>query len=178
MRYYKGSAPGTHYWEEAHDPRRYGFRPRQGSGLGTDAIVRHITQYSAVSPYVSLTTSFAIARSYALSGRDEAEQGKVWLVDLDEPSNVTHPMPVMLAALGGRRLHDGDQHLIRQLLVGYRAPPTTFEGVLDPTGDRVKIAVNSEVTEELRAIVFALRDAEVLVQHVLPKSVVGCILVA
>ena len=62
---YKGAGPGTHW--HINDPRLGGFIT--GAMPATpNAVVRHITNYSFPSAYLSFSTSFAIARSYALTG--------------------------------------------------------------------------------------------------------------
>lgn len=172
--FYKGAGPGTHWW--MNDPRA----APTGSGSGftcaawpmtIDAIVRHITAYSHPSPFLSFSQSFAVAREYALVGpagkASASAPGYVYEVelDLDDPAFV-HYHPVK--EIGGqshqlRHLHDGGSDLILAI-----AAPSQFRSVLMSVPPRVSHTNQYPpvITQELRALIFSLRDAELLTHAV------------
>lgn len=178
--FYKGAGPGTHWWTT--DARITGFTV--GAAVaGAAGVIRHITQASHPSPYLSLTASYDVAVDYALMGpvgvATSAVPGYVYEVDLARlPSS--HPVVVMepvkeiassLPPVGTvSRLaihHDGPQNLIlgiasRSLHGGLLAAPPRRPGTSAP---RPPV-----IDRELEAIVFALRDAEDLLFGSLPAA--------
>jgi hypothetical protein len=169
-RYYKGSGPGTHFWQPANDPRLHGFQAPLGAPPGADAAVRHITNFSAPSPYVSVSASYAIARSYALSGplgvATKAQPGKVWLLEIDRKANnsrLESPVSLIAAAYPDFFAHDGGPDMLSQISFGHMPAPSSIDG----------FQYNWNVPQELLAVVRALRDAELLADRILPACVVG-----
>lgn len=168
-RFYKGSGPGTYYWLPEHDPRIHGFQAPIGAPPGPDGAIRHITNYSAPSPYVSVTTSYAVARSYAISGpfglASQTMPGKVWEIQIDVPRSPPPANPTLLIA--GQYpdffAHDGDPDLLLELARGNPPQGRSVDG----------FQVNWRVSHELLAIVRALRDAEALADRILPGCVVA-----
>lgn len=174
MRFFKGAAPGTHWWQ--NDARLMGF---SGAAVAQSAaaLINHIVNYSWPSPYLSLTASFAIARTYALPGASAQTPGYVYEIDTDV-ARVQLPLidPVREIVLNNpplgstqlRTHHDGEQDLIvgivspahRQLLA--TAPHR-------PGGVAQRPPV---ITDELWAVTWALRDSEVLLVGNAPP---GCI---
>lgn len=163
---YKGAGPGTHW--HVNDARASGFTSAGTSATNRNAVVRHIVAYSHPSPLVSLTSSFAVAREYAISGpagvATKAAPGYVYEIDLSGASGIKVFDPlhmVVKAALS--HLHSGAQDLILAVAQNLPFVPCHHSGgkALPPT-----------VPQELRALVYALRDAEVLVP-VVPSAYVG-----
>lgn len=141
-----------------NDARVSGFTAA-AMGVNRNAVVRHIVAYSHPSPLVSLSSSFAVAREYAISGpaglATPATPGYVYEIDL---SLVTPNLRVLdpirqIARAGLSHMHSGNQSLILAVAQNLAFAPSHHSGgkVLPPT-----------VPQELRALVYALRDAEVL----------------
>lgn len=178
---FKGAAPGTHWWN--NDPRMNGFVCAAGKPLSVPAIIRHITGYSFPSPYLSFSASFAVARSYALMGpagpASVGSPGYVYEADID-PDHVTlfHPCLEILqtGCSEGKHLHDGGPDLLLGIAapdahpsILVAAPPrtATHSGSAGPPN-----GAPPRYLTELQAVVFALRDAEILATSV-PA---GCII--
>ncbi len=141
-----------------------------------NAIVTHITAYSNPSPYLSASTSYAIARQYALVGSDSLASptapGYVYEIDLGAiRTAVTLLDPVKDIAsaysLTGAHDHNGDQNLLAEIAKGSRGA-TPFTAAHQLGGKMAVPAVNPQLT----ALVFAIRDAEILVCGAVPKSAV------
>ena len=167
---YKGAGPGTHW--HINDPRLGGFIT--GAMPATpNAVVRHITNYSFPSAYLSFSTSFAIARSYALTGpgglATTTSPGFVYEIDLSAitaaPALVD---PVHSVSSNGMfaHNHNGAGALIAEVALGATAFAQAHQcggGMLTPA-----------VSGHLRALIFAIRDAEVLIGgNVLAGAVVN-----
>lgn len=179
---YKGAGPGTHWWQ--NNPQQHGgFRSAPSArGMSPGAAVLHVTAYSHPSPFVSLTASFAVAREYALSGpagvATRARPGFVYVVDTARAS-VRLRDPIRLIAGAQPSLatvttclathHDGGSDLILGV-----ASPRLHGPVLTTPPRRIRGGRNApQVTQEFQALVFALRDAEVLAQSVAPACIVN-----
>lgn len=162
---FKGAGPGTHW--HMNDARSLGFTSAAHRPHTKNAIISHITAYSFPSPYVSLTTSFAVARQYALAGpggvASRKVPGYVYEVDLS-----AHPMapeifnPIAeISRASLAHAHDGEQNLI----LGVAS--SEHGGIL-----RAKVLHSGglktlpNISAEMRALAKALRDAEVLVNTV------------
>ena len=159
---FKGAAPGTHW--HANDARLSGFTAAATRPHTTNAVLGHITHYSHPSPYISFSFSFAVARGYALDGptstADATNPGYVYEVDLSIVANLpSPPLDTLLeiARAGHVHEHNGGQDLLL--------------GIADPgSGAALTTAVplpggrtaTPTVSQALRALVFAARDAEVL----------------
>lgn len=173
---YKGAGPGSH-WHVNQPSSRSGFSIGLAPG-GPNAILRHITRYSAPSPYLSFTTSFAIARHYALSGpagvASATAPGFVYEVDLSALSvapKLVDPV-AEIAALGNgffSHKHDGSPNLILEVATGKLAL-----GQISQAHQTGGLFLTPSVSQELNALIFAIRDAEVLVAgNVLAGAVVN-----
>lgn len=170
---YKGAGPGTH-WHQT-DARLQGFRaPRAATGT-LNFLLSHITAYSQASPYTSFSTSFAIARSYALAGpkgaATKANPGHVYVVDLQQLPPGAHvkvvdPLAEVIGALNGSLAHDhnGDVGLMAQLAMGLP--------LLATTPGRFNKAAPLRVTHQLQVLINAMRDAELLVEGMLAPAAV------
>ncbi len=168
---FKGAGPGTHW--HANDARTLGFTSAAHRPHTKNAVISHITAYSFPSPYVSLTTSFAVARQYALSGpggiASRKTPGYVYEVDLSActamPTIFNPVAEVSKANLA--HAHDGGQSLI--LGVASRTHSRILNvKVLHSGGLRTL----PNISADMRALVNALRDAEVLVNTVPSTCVV------
>lgn len=154
--FYKGAGPGTHW--HVNDARLTGFTSAASSVQNRNAVIRHIVAYSHPSPLISLTSSFAVAREYAISGpaglATKSSPGYVYEVDLTVISKPQVLDPVLAIAKGGlSHMHTGHQSLILAIAQALAVLPSLHAGskLLPPS-----------VPQELRALVYALRDAEVL----------------
>lgn len=166
---YKGAGPGTHW--HLNDARLSGFTSAANSVANRNAVVRHIVAYSHPSPLVSLSSSFAVAREYALSGpaglATKAAPGFVYEIDLSvvprASAAVLDPL-LMVVRSALSHMHSGAQSLILAVAQNLPFAPCHHSGgkSLPPT-----------VPQELRALVYALRDAEVLAPVVPSACVVN-----
>jgi hypothetical protein len=184
MYLYKGAGPGTHWWvtdAQTADGFVVGHAPRN-----VNAIIRHIVNYSWPSPYSSFSASFAAAAAYALVGphgkATREDPGWVYEIDValarERGVQFLDPAREILAhnpAIGSpgtiATLHNGGQDLIlgvadpvvhRRVLVTPPRQPGPARHVR-PGGPPV-------VHDELRAVIFALRDAEVLATTAIPAA--------
>jgi hypothetical protein len=167
MRLFKGAAPGTHW--ARNDARATGFHSAPGLPPSPGAAARHIAIAPNPSPWVSFTSSYAIACDYAAPGATAASPGFVYEID---PSRATKAVPLRLfdpisiiARLGLHHDHNGGQDLILGV-----AAPSLHGSVLTGTPlQLVRPPIGARYSEEFQALVFALRDAEILAQ-VVPQS--------
>lgn len=173
-RLYKGAGPGTHWWTvyHANGGLPSGFQsPRPTTVVRINDIVTHITNYSANSPLTSVTTSFAVAMSYAQSGPAGAASatnpGLVFEIDLAQgQSNVRWFDPLAaLSSQGVIHQHEGDQEFVSGLL---RRPQPSLLPVA-VAGGGLQLPV---FTREFRAMMFAARDAELLFEAVDPPCII------
>jgi hypothetical protein len=169
---YKGAGPGTHW--HVNDARIGGFTTANMAAT-SNALLRHITNYSYPSAFLSFTTSFAIARSYALTGpagpASSANPGRVYEVDLSTLATVptlTDPIVGISQATNGAlaHSHDGAGMLIVEVARGMQQySPGHHSG----GGTRIP-----SVSQSLKALVFAIRDGEVLLGvNVLAAAIVN-----
>ena len=151
---------------------------------GVVRVVRHIANGSTHSPYVSLTRSFGIAWDYAVyCGRRRpvataADPGFVYEVDLADPlpagMQLLDPMQVVTAAFANPLAVPSYQH---------NGASRFVLGVVDPLRMRHVLAVLSRqpppgggvphppnLTDELTALLRALRDAEILAVGNVPAA--------
>lgn len=180
MYLYKGAGPGTHWF--VHDPRTAGGFLVAPVSTGPSAIVRHIVNYSWPSAYTSFSASYAAACEYALSGpagtATAANPGFVYEIDvhlalaagvrfLDPAQVILGANPPVGAAGHVPTHHDGGADLIRgvadPLQAGIlTASPRRPTNPAVPAGPTVRTGGPPVVHSELRAVIFALRDSEVL----------------
>lgn len=180
MYLYKGAGPGTHWF--VTDPRTAGGFLVASVPAGVNAVVRHIVNYSWPSCYSSFTASFAAACEYARSGpagaATAANPGYVYEIDaqlaLAAGVQFVDPAQVILAAnpaLGVAGFvpthHDGGADLIRGIADPLQAAilttaPRRPTNPAVAAGPAVRTGGPPVVHPHLRAVIFALRDAEVL----------------
>ena len=171
---YKGAGPGTHW--HIRDPRSVGFTPQGAFLSSANAMLNHISAFSNQSPYLSFSTSFAIAREYALNGpggfATAVQPGYVYEVDLSTlSSRITLFDPVNYISSNSNGLlpheHNGGYELIAEVaqvapvVINYTRPRAVGGGVCHPN-----------ISISLKALVNAIRDAEILVHGNVPHGAV------
>jgi hypothetical protein len=175
--FYKGAGPGTHW--HVTNAMQAGFSCANGTvPPGPNMVTSHIAFFSHPSSYISLTTSYAVARQYGLQGpagvASQAAPGYVYQIDLNQAPGD----PVSFALVNPldelRKLdpvlvheHSGDQDLILGLAAA-RLNAILNTGVPHPGGQLYMPTLSNP----LRALVFAIRDAEMLVHGVIPRACV------
>ena len=169
---YKGAGPGTHW--HIHDPRTVGGFTIGAMPATQNGLRRHITNYSFPSAYLSFSTSFAIARAYALGGpagvASAASPGYVYEVDLSAitaPPALIDPVSAIASGASGTlsHHHDGAGSLIVEIANG---------GSLSHCHQCGGGMLTPAVSQHLKALIFAIRDAEVLLgSNVLAGAVVN-----
>jgi hypothetical protein len=173
---YKGVGVGTHH--HPTDLRLSGIAPANPGGVHSPPNVeKHIAHGSKTTPYVSLTKSYGVARDYAMNGGFHAPTLAVpaYVYEFLVPDNVSTIDPVAYIAshytnplVSPSYHHDGDQQFL-----GFVAYPTSYPTSPGPA-PRPPGAAPATSTPmlhiQLEAIVFALRDAEVLVNGNIPTS--------
>jgi len=173
MHLYKGVAPGTHYDADHNDPKRYGFEGDERQPRELDDVVRHVTAHSWPSAWVSVSMSFAVAADYATRG------GRVYEIILSRigAADVTDPIAALAIRSDrsqGRFVHHHDGH---QNLTPSLAIPGAGLGALVAFPLRVGAPPTHRgpapmVSTYLNALVFATRDAELLVSAI-PGRAIG-----
>ena len=180
--YYRGAGVDT-YWH-SRDARASGFSAQMpGAAGGRQTIINHINnQLTSTSPYISMTRSYEVAEHYArYFGRDHPSPARpafVYEVEFD-------PMPAGLQLLDpiieiAKTLnsplapppfyqHNGAPDVLlavvrESVLPNILRTPVRNPGV--PAGNLPHISDN------LRALVRALRDAEVLAYVAIPQNCV------
>lgn len=171
---YKGAGPGT-YWH-THDPRMgQGFLPPLSQAATLNAIVDHISLGSQKSPCTSFSTSYAVALSYALSGpggvASPTNPGYVYVIDLGQllasmqPTMVDPVIEIARQAAGGlAHRHNGEQGLLAEIA---ESRPLTSPR------KRHGGTTNASVSQELHALAWAIRDAEVLLHGQLNPTAIA-----
>jgi hypothetical protein len=180
MYLYKGAGPGTHWF--INDPRTAGGFLVAPVSSGPSAVIRHIVNYSWPSAYTSFSASFAAACEYALNGpagtASAVNPGYVYEIDvqlaLDAGVRFVDPAQVILGAnppVGVAGLvpthHDGGADLIRGIADPLQAAilttsPRRPTNPAVPAGPASRAGGPPVVHPHLRAVIFALRDSEVL----------------
>ncbi len=156
-RYYKGAGVGTHW--HAHDARRTGFTAHDPS-LPDDInnLRDHIVIGVTLSPYISLTQSYLVARDYAINGPTPptpAQPAYVYVIDIPDqlPANLTLYDPVQRIA----PLPPPSPGLRPYC---HHGPPITMPGFFP------------YLSPLLQALLYAERDAEILAVGTIPANYV------
>jgi hypothetical protein len=165
-----------------NDAKRIGFSARTPSWTpDVDAVLRHIVHGNTHSPFVSLSRSFAVAAAYARDGRHHATQGNpgfVYEIHLDRPLpgglELYDPIVAISGAINDPLSnpsyhHDGDQNLLLGLVS--RGPFAAYrsQSVQHPPGSGAA-SRSVTITNMLEALVYALRDAEILAAGTIPSG--------
>jgi hypothetical protein len=177
--FYKGVPASTYYSNV--DLRVGGLVARSPTATRTvQDVVRHISDGTINSAYVSLTRSYTVAEEYAFSCRmppTSTNPGYVWEVQIDDPPpagvmildpvhTISESKKDVLAA--GSYHHDGGQNV----LMGIVSPATMGHVLLSPVKDPPmsgRTPRAPHISRELEALVRALRDSEVLALGNLPR---------
>ena len=183
--FYKGAGVGTHW--HTHDSRRVGFTARSPATNPRPEVLRdHIAKSTANSPYISLTRSYAVAWNYAMGGATDIRTldnpSYVYEIEIDIPlpsgleifdpvKEVAKslPNPIDLGSKGEYPLyqHNG----LPDFLLGVVRPESMSRFLVGrqprPPGPGVPCPPN--LTPELKALVNALRDAEILFHGSIPS---------
>lgn len=185
--FYKGAGIGTHW--HINDSREVGFTAISPTAQPTvKALTTHVAEGTKNSPYISLTRSYAVAWDYAMNGTEiptSTNPGYVYEIEIDIPLPsgfelldpvkevaMSLPNPIDVGSEGGYPFY---QH---------NGLPTFLLGVVSP-GDMLHFQVGRRPqppspgvlcppnsTLELKALVHALRDAEILFHRHIPPSCV------
>jgi len=170
--FYKGAGIGTHW--HLNDARTGGFKAVPTVGVhSVNAVRNHIANYSYPSPYLSVSTSFAVAREYALHGGGvpptPANPGHVYEVNLANLPTLTvySPLEILTGGCLGRGVvphqHTGDWDLLLCL-----AGSTAHGGVLGISVYHPTSHVPPTYAPDVKPLATALRDAEMLVFDEIP----------
>ena len=186
--FYKGAGVGTHW--HINDSREVGFEAISPTTRPTiEALITHVAKSTENSPYISLTRSYAVAWHYAVRGgtdiRTLDKRGYVYEVEIDIPlpsglelldpvKEVARslPAPIDVDSEGGYSFyqHNG----LPNFLLGVVSPEDMSHFQVGrqprPPGPGVPCPPNS--TPQLKALVHALRDAEILFHGHIPPSCV------
>ena len=179
MRLYKGASPGSHWW--TNDAKGAGGFTVARGPRNLNAIVRHIVNYSWPSPYSSFSASFAAASAYALPGATAAVPGYVYEIDvqlalphvgfIDPAREIVNENPAIGAAGAIPTYHDGGADLILGIADPSRAAVLTSPPRKPHPKNGQHLGPGAPVVhDELRALVFAVRDAEVLATGNVPAA--------
>ena len=159
--FYKGAGVGTHW--HVSDARQLGFTARAPeANPSTEALIHHIASGTHNSPYISLTSSYAIAWHYAVfnSKMEPTKENPAYIYELEIDDSLPH----------GLNLIDPTKRLVHIL-------PQPLRGIMDltyminyleeeATNPITDVSPNLEL--QLIAMTFALRDAEILIHGYIP----------
>ncbi len=177
--FYKGVGVGTH--NHANDLRLVGLMPRATGSLNVVAMQQHIAGGTGYSPCISITKSYGVARDYAMNSSlakpTQATPGHVYEIHI--PENTQSPQlidPVNYISSSNANLlgsqtyhHNGDQNFLG--FVAYRQSKGGIHPqALRPPGLSGAGTLPVQLSSELESIVFAIRDAEILVHGNMPAS--------
>ena len=179
--FYRGAGVGT-YWH-GMDARTTGFTARNPGMTPTgDRLMEHIARGAIASPYTSLTRSYGVAWDYAIFGKRRAtartpayvyeveieDRPPLGLAIVDPVKEVASQLPAPLASVSYQ--HNGLPNFLLGLV-----DEAMGNFLLDP-GPQVPGSVGPftapNLTIHLKALVRALRDAEILAVGSIPASCV------
>jgi hypothetical protein len=178
VKFYRGAGIGS-YWY-ANDARVTGFISQSpGAPVSIDSLINFVAKGKTVtSPFISLTRSYAIARSYALSvgvrRATETNPAYVYEIELSNPlpsgvnlldpiKEVAHILPSPLDHVSYQ--HDGDHNY----LLGIISPVLSQRFLKSHSPLSKNIPMNpSNPSVYLLTLMIALRDAEILALGVIP----------
>lgn len=187
--FYRGAGRGTHWHTNDARNSASGFQPIQSGITSTvDRIIRHIARGDTNSPYVSITSSFAIAYFYAMyCGKqrpDRSNHAFVYEIEIRDLVGASFRMIDPVVELSNvvpnlpdppRHHHEGNFQLLHGVIGWhwlYRRhrnqnillPPNP------PNSGRPSTGTSVNVLPELHAAGRALRDAEILIYGGLPSA--------
>jgi hypothetical protein len=178
--FYKGVGVGTHH--HPIDLRATGIMPRAPGALNAITVQQHVALGTTYSSCISLTKSYGVAQDYAknagLAAPTRALPAYVYQVEIPDDPGIPIIDPVdFIASKHANPLvspsyhHDGDQGFL-----GYVAYPSgpAYLGVIPlsprPPGMAGTGTHPVHRSIQLDTIVFAIRDAEVLVHGGIPNT--------
>jgi hypothetical protein len=176
--FYKGVGVGTHH--HPTDLRTTGIMPRSPGVLNEIAVRQHIVHGTPFSPCISLTTSYGVAEDYAkdygLAPPTRASPAFVYEVEIpDSPGvAVVDPVDFIASKHANPLVSPSYHHNGSQSFLGVVAYPRAHIGVVPraprPPGMAGAGTLPAHRSIELEAIVYAIRDAEVLVHGNIPST--------
>jgi hypothetical protein len=177
-RLYKGVGVGT--FLHGFDLRVIGIqpkspRPRAGSLMD---VCQHIARGTTISPFLSFSRSYGIARDYAydfsITPPGSSAYAHVYEIDIPADAKVRVIDPVVLIAsqqtnplISPSYHHDGDQSFL-EYVVNPAVRLTSMPRSPRPPGMGASAPAKLEI--EFEAIAFALRDAEILIEGNIHKD--------
>lgn len=177
--FYRGIPIGSHW--HTNDPRHHGFVARDPArSASLDCLMLHIGGGNSASPYISMTRSYGVAEAYAqkaLRTSSSGEKAYVFEIELIDPLpagiRVIDPVIELAHALprptdGVPYQHNGSQKCLLGLIdmAQYDALTTPCP---QPPGSNPP-ALAPSISQQLRSLVFAIRDAEVLAIGTIPAA--------
>lgn len=179
---YRGAGPGT-YWD-INDATVKGLTARAPHvNPSIDRLMDHIVNATVNSPYISLTRSYGVAEVYAKVGTlgvvTKTNPGYVYEIVLNDPlpggldlldpvTEVASVLPSPLTLLSYQR--NGPPNVLLGVVDPQTNKQLLYTPVPQPPGSGVGSPPN--ITIQLKALVRALRDAEILAVGNIPKSCV------
>lgn len=181
-RFYKGVGVGTYLHMHRNNVMRHGMQPTSPhKPYDINALFDHIGGHTS-SPCMSLTRSFGVARDYAIDGRIRPASGLpgyVYAIDIDWPppdpiKMVLDPVAAIAAEVNTPLAptsyhHNGDMTLLLGLVNELTMRRYLTRLAHEPPGSSATPAP-ARIDPALRAIVRALRDAEIIVLGHIPSS--------
>ena len=174
---YKGVGVGTYH--HPYDLRARGITPRNpAASFNIIAVLQHVARGTTTSPCISLTKSFGVAKDYAVNSGFAAPTPTTpaYVYEIQVPNEALLPIidPVAFIAsnhsnplISPSYHHDGDQGFLGN--VAY--PSLHPGGAIAPRPPGMGGATSAPILSiELETIVYALRDAEILVSGNIPSS--------
>ncbi len=175
--YYKGAAPRTH-WHD-NDPIHAGaftsWSSRPIPAHDTQRVVRHIVGRAPQgSPYISFSRSYGVAWNYAAQPNATANApGYVYEIDLpdtlppglelyDPVAEIARKLPSSSSLVTYQ--HEGDQKYLLGVMAYSRFQLRLQRTDPEPPPGGGLLRTPRDPSDELKSIVLALRDAEVLVR--------------
>ncbi|MGO9743482.1 MAG: hypothetical protein ACLPN5_18590 [Roseiarcus sp.] len=181
--FYKGVGVGTYLHTHSPDLRSTGIVaavPQANSHAS--AVIRHIRWGAARSPYISVTRSYAVALDYARNGgtAQPTRSAPAYVYEIDVPDPlpqgraVLEPIEIIGSAVKNPLMSPSYHNSGGpELLLGI-VDPIRFQSFLNtPAATPPGLGPSGRppnVSDELRALVNALRDAEALVIDALPQT--------
>lgn len=181
--FFRGAGIGT-YWHD-NDARTEGFCAwKPGMDRSLQTMIDHIKDGTISSPFISLTRSFSIARSYAVGcahgSPTEEKPAFVYQIEIAAPLPpglvIVDPVCEILRDFqspvnGATYQHDGNADFLIGVIDRYHYQDMLKRTIHSPPpGGAIPRTAN--LSQELEAIICALRDAELLAIGSIPKNCV------
>jgi hypothetical protein len=169
---------GTHH--HPTDLRTTGIMPRKTGSLNEITVQQHIARGTTTSPCISLTRSYGVAFDYAMNSGFAAPTSALpaHVYELQVPDDPGVPLIDPVDYIASRHAnplvspsyhHDGDQRFLG--LIAYPLPAGGGLGLARrPPGMSGGGPRPPYLSPQLETIVFAIRDAEILVYGNIPPA--------